>query len=484
MGIQNIPAHQCWEIKIFIMKKIITHSAQIILTGILSLLSLSCERNLSGDVEFAKFPSTPEVFIDGFSGGLQYFPFGGSKLDAFTVDTDVRYSGTASMRFDVPNVGDPGGAFAGAIFPDNVGRDLSGYDALTFWAKASQSATINEIGFGNDFGENKFMVTMNNMRISTAWTKYVIPIPDPSRLVSEKGMFWYAEGPENNNGYSFWIDELKFEKLGTVAQPRPAIFAGQHETIETFIGTTITNPGLTQTFNLASGLNQTVSAAPAYFTFKSSNVDVARVSENGIISIVGPGTAEITAVLAGVRAQGSLSIQSLGDFVPAPIPTRDAANVISVFSDAYTNIPVDFYNGFFAPFQTTLGGADLTIDGDHIIRYTQLNFVATEFKNPTVNVSGMTHLHVDIQIPESIDPGDFISIELGDFGPDGAFGGGDDSSGRVTFTNTSLSSNTWISLDIPLADFGLANRNNLAQIFFISDATISNLLVDNMYFYK
>jgi hypothetical protein len=37
-------------------------------------------------------------------------------------------------------------------------------------------------------------------------------------------MFWYAEGPENGNGYTFWIDELKYEKLGTVAQPRPAIF--------------------------------------------------------------------------------------------------------------------------------------------------------------------------------------------------------------------------------------------------------------------
>jgi hypothetical protein len=36
-------------------------------------------------------------------------------------------------------------------------------------------------------------------------------------------MFWYAEGPENGNGYTFWIDELKYEKLGTVAQPRPAI---------------------------------------------------------------------------------------------------------------------------------------------------------------------------------------------------------------------------------------------------------------------
>ncbi len=466
------------------MKSIKIISVRIALLGFISIILSNCERNLSGDVDFAKFPSNPQVFIDGFSGGLEYFPFGGSKLDAFTVDTDIRYAGTASMRFDVPNVGDPAGAFAGAIFPDNGGRDLSGYDALTFWARATQAATINEIGFGNDFGDNKFMVTLNNMPISTAWTKYTIPLPDPSRLVEEKGMFWYAEGPENGNGYSFWIDELKFERLGTVAQPRPAIFAGQDEVIETFIGTTINITGLTQTFNLESGLNQTVSAAPAYFTFKSSDVDVARVSENGVISIVGEGTAEITAVLSGVRAQGSLTINSLGDFVPAPTPTRNPVNVISVFSDAYTNIPVDFYNGFFAPFQTTLGGADLDIGGDKIIKYTQLNFVATEFKNPTINVSQMTHFHVDIQIQESIDPGDFITIELGDFGPNAAFGGGDDSSGRVTFTNTALTRNNWISLDIPLAQFGLTSRNNLAQIFFISDATISTLLVDNMYFYK
>jgi hypothetical protein len=29
----------------------------------------------------------------------------------------VKYKGTASMRFDVPRVGDPGGSYAGAI-PD------------------------------------------------------------------------------------------------------------------------------------------------------------------------------------------------------------------------------------------------------------------------------------------------------------------------------------------------------------------------------
>ncbi len=467
------------------MRKIKTsYVLTTLVTVITSFLISGCNRSLSGDVEFATYPKNPAVFIDGFSGGLQYLPFEGSKLNAFTVDTDVRYAGTASMRFDVPNVGDPGGAFAGAIFPDQGGRNLTEFDALTFWCKATQAGTINEIGFGNDFGENKFMVTAKNLRITTNWTKYTIPIPDPERLDFEKGLFWYAEGPENGNGYTFWIDELRFEKLGTVAQPRPAIFLGEDQKVDAFIGTTITITGLTQTFNLESGGNQTVSPAPAYFSFQSTNNDVALVSESGSVSVVGAGNATITAILNGVKAKGSLTIQSLGAFVQAPTPTRNPVNVISVFSDAYTNIPVDFYNGFFAPFQTTLGGADLKIGNDNIIRYTQLNFVATEFKHPTVNISQMTHLHVDIQITESINPADFIAIELGDFGANGAFGGGDDSSGRVTFASSSLSSNNWISLDIPITSFGLTGKNNLAQIFFISDATISNLLVDNIYFYK
>lgn len=297
-------------------------------------------------------------------------------------------------------------------------------------------------------------------------------------------MFWYAEGPEDGDGYTFWVDELKFENLGTVAQPRPAIFNGEDEATQTFIGSSLSVTGLTQTFNLANGSNETVSAAPAYFTFTSSNEAVATVDVNGAISIVGTGTAQITAILGSVKAAGSLTLESLGAFSPATAPTRDAANVISVFSNAYTNVPVDFYNGFFAPFQTTLGGANITINGDDIIQYTDLNFVATEFKNPTVDASAMTHLHVDLQISEAIDGGDFISIELGDFGPDGAFGGGNDASGRYTISSGDLVSNQWISLDIPLADFGLSSTSNMAQIFFISDATISTILVDNMYFYK
>ncbi|OEK08973.1 hypothetical protein A8C32_13795 [Flavivirga aquatica] len=461
--------------------------------GLIFMTVVSCDRDLSEDAELAGFPITAEVFIDGFSGGLEYFPFGDSKFSAFTVDNDVKYEGSASMRFDVPNFGDPEGAYAGAIFPDNSGRNLSGYDALTFWAKGSQAGTINEIGLGNDFGENKYTVTMQNLQLTTNWTKYIIPIPDPSKLKQEKGLFWYAEGPEDGKGYTFWIDELKYEKLGTIAQPRPAILGGVDDVQQSFIGANIIIGGLTQTFNLASGINKTVIPAPAYFTFSSSNPNVAVVDALGKVSIIGAGTTIITAALGNDDADGSLTIESLGDFVAAPIPTRDAANVISIFSDAYTNVPVDFYNGFFAPFQTTMGQNDITINGDNIIKYTELNFVASEFKNPTVNASEMTHLHIDVQIENELQFGDFIRIQLGDFGPNGAFdGGGDDSSGSVTFSSPTLVSGEWIGLDIPLADFsGLASTSNLAQLFFITDGTnpdlpgaITDILVDNMYFYK
>jgi hypothetical protein len=473
--------------------KTINHKISLLaLVGLVSALFSGCERGLSERAKEATYPTTPDVFIDGFSGGLQYFPFGGSKLTAFTVDTQTKYAGSASMRFDVPNVGDPEGAFAGAIFPDMGGRNLTNYDALTFWAKATQAATINEIGFGNSFGENKYLTTLNNLRIGTTWTKYVIPIPDPSRLSREQGMFWYAEGPEGGNGYSFWIDELKYERLGTIAQPRPSMLNGEERVEQSFIGANTSVTNLTQTFNLANGLNQTVAAAPAYFEFVSSNTNVARVSDLGVVSIIGTGTSKITATLNGVTAKGSLTIQSLGNFIAAPTPTRNPANVISVFSDTYTNIPVDFYNGFFAPFQTTLGGADININGDRIIQYTNLNFVATEFKNPTVNVSQMTHLHVDFQIRETLKPNAFITIQLGDFGPNAVFGGGDDTNGQFKITTPNLTSNQWISRDIPLSSFtGLTGRNNMAQIFFISsDATsgnqptVSTIWVDNMYFYR
>jgi len=477
------------------INKIKGYHLNIALVGSLLLtLTLGCER-LEEDLKPATFPNTPEVFIDGFSAGLEYNAFGDSKVTAFTVDENVSYEdviGTSSMRFDIPNEGDPEGPYAGGIFRDLSGRNMSEYNAVTFFAKASKAATVDLIGFGADFMGDKFSTT-TSLRVGTSWTKYIIPIPDPAKLSQLKGLFTIAEGPEDGDGYSLWLDVVKFEKLGTLAHPRPAILKGDDVTTQTLIGVTSTLTDLTYTVNLPNGADQTVSVSPSYFTFNSSDTTIAKVDELGIVSVFGEGTAKITATLAGEDAAGSLTIVSLGDFTHAPTPDRDPVNVISIFSDAYTNVPVDFYNGFFEPFQRTIGGADIEIDGDKIIKYSQLNFVATEFKNPTVNAAEMTHFHVDIQIENPIEAEDFITIQLGDFGPDGIFGTDDDSSGEVRFdTSPPLVSNEWISLDIPFSDFtGLTGRANLAQIFFISDGSvpelpgsITDILVDNMYFYK
>ena len=156
-----------------------------------------------------------------------YFPFGGSKATAWSVDDNESYLGSSSMRIDVPNANDPNGNYAGAIFRvEGGGRNLTGFDALTFWAKSSQGVGIDEIGFGQDFGENKFMVSTNGLTLSTTWTKYIIPIPDPAKLTQERGMLWYAAGTQATGGlgYTFWLDEVRFEKLGTVAQAQPAYY--------------------------------------------------------------------------------------------------------------------------------------------------------------------------------------------------------------------------------------------------------------------
>ncbi len=461
-----------------------TNIKSALLIAVVLLIASSCERDLSDDAQLTTYPTNGDVFIDGFSAGLGYGAFGNTVLTGFNVDQEVKYKGTASMRFDVPNVGDPAGAYVGGVYIDPVGRDLSGYDALTFWAKGSQSATINELGFGNDFHLNKYLVTMKDVSLGTNWKKYTIPLPDPSKLKAEKGVFWYSEGPENGKGYTFWIDEVKFEKLGTVAHPKPSIMDGQDKTQDSFVGSNSKITPLTQTFNMANGVNQTVTVSPYYFNFTSSDTKVATINEMGEVSIVGSGKAVITASLNGVDAKGSLTINSLGKYTPAPVPTVDASTVTSIFSNAYTNVPVEYYNGYYAPYQTTQGQDDIHINGDDIIHYTNLNFVGTQFSKPTINGTQFTHLHVDIQVKEQMTAGDYLKIQIVDFGADGVFDGGNDTKGTVKYLNTDLTTGSWVSFDIPISNFvGLTNKAHLAQILFVSDATISDIYVDNIYFF-
>lgn len=446
------------------------------------LATLGCDRDYEG-LEEATYPTTPDIFIDGFTGGLNYAAFGGSDVRAFNVDTEVKYKGTSAMRIAVPDKDDPAGAYAGGVIFTTKGRDLSGYNVLTFWAKASKSATIDIVGFGNDLGENKYQASISGLAVNTNWRKYYIPIPDPAKLKNERGMFFLSEGPEQDKGYTFWIDELKFESLGTLTKTIGGIQEGKDDVVTAETGAVYKINGYASA-NLPTGVDQRVDAASAYFNFTSSNPNVATITATGDVKVMEPGTSVISATLGGEKAIGSLTINSRGAAVlpktTAPVPTKAANKVISVFSNVYPNVPVEFFNGFWQ-FSTTQI-EDIKVNGDDIKRYSQLNFVGIQFTAPTINATAMTHIHLDIWTPDNVSASSQFKVLLADIGANGAFGGNDDSSHELTIPNSQLKKESWISIDLPLSSFtGLTSRSKLAQI--VLSGTFPNVFVDNIYFY-
>ena len=452
----------------------------LMLCGLVLTIISGCERGLSEDTVYATFPNNGDIFIDNpVSLTDEFFisfdPAAGANTNGFGTDETVVFEGTSSIRIDVPRFDDPEGGFIGGIFKDRgVGRNLTQYDALTFYAKASTTATIGVFGFGDDFEDNRFAVTLDNTVLSTDWKKIIIPIPDASKLIQESGMFLFSAGSQSTGGagYTFWIDELRFETLGTIGQSRPQILGGVDGDFFAIPGQLFQISGLSHTFDV-NGSDVTVGLGPSYFEFESSDPTVAAVSDSGEVVVFDIGNADITARINDVQASGSLKVDS-----------ADEVRIISLFSDLYANVPVSRFNSFFEPFQETLGGV-VQENGGNIIRYTNLNFVGIVFNDvifpeeavPTVDATDMTNFNIDIRVDENVDPGDFIEIEFTDYAGGGA--------GRVTIDSSQLVANEWVSLNIPLDSFGLASRSALGLLLFQSgefNTNISNIPLDNIFF--
>ncbi|HKK73423.1 MAG TPA: Ig-like domain-containing protein, partial [Saprospiraceae bacterium] len=445
-------------------------------------LPFSCTREFD-DLELATFPSNGDVFLDDFSGGLEYAAFAGSKILAFQVDGTEGYESDAAMRFAVPEPDDPEGSYAGGQFFTSGARDLSGFNVLTFWAKASQPANLDVLGFGN-IAEQTTAVTLAAAKVNTNWQQFMIPIPDPSKLMEESSLFFYSEGAEDGSGYTFWIDEIQFERVDGLENPRPTMFNGAEQTITAETGDSISlRDNLNLTHNLPSGVDQTTTTAPGYYNFTSSDPSVATVN-NGVVTVLDAGTTVITATLAGQEVAGSLIVESTGEALlpptAAPTPTVSPDSVISMFSNVYDNVTVDTWNPLWE--FSTAQVQDVKIGDDDVKRYKELNFVGILTETEPLDVSAMTHFHIDIWTPDNTDPPAAFRTLLVDFGANEAFGGGDDSSHELTFTSPTLKTGEWVSLDIPLSSFtDLVSRQNIAQLVLSGD--IPNVFVDNVYYY-
>lgn len=436
--------------------------------------------------------ASPLVFIDDLDTGVGYQPFFETKSDAVSTDTTTVYAGSASMRFTVPTPNEPGAGaqnYSGGAFTASLPRDLSGFTALSFWAKASRNVTFGSIGFANDnTGASLYQAELLNAPLTTTWTRHVIPVPAPGRLTSERGVFMLAAGPQGNpsTGYRVWFDEVKYETLDRTGwNPRPALNAGS-KTLGPGESSSIDGTRATYT---VEGREVTVGVFPAAFDFQSSNSAVAEVSATGLITAKAPGTAVISASLDGVAAPQTIAVTVGAGLSPAagpPAPTVAAADVISIYSDAYTDVAIDklaadWSNGCSNPIcpRQSL----LPLGADTVIKYTDLQFTAIEFTGThLVDATAMTHVHVDVWTKDST----LFKVKLVDFGAGGVFAGGDDSEHELTFnaaSNPALVSGQWVSIDVPFTAFtGLTSRAHLAQ--FVMSASNATVFVDNVYFYR
>lgn len=167
---------------------------------------------------------------------------------------------------------------------------------------------------------------------------------------------------------------------------------------------------------------------------------------------------------------------------PAPTPTIPEENVISLFSNAYTDVTVDTWSAVWDMADVI----DVQIAGDDMKRYTNLIFAGIEFTSQTIDASDMTNFCMDIWTPDPTAAPAIFKIKLVDFGADGAYGGGDDVEHELTFDETTtpaLATEAWVHFDIPMADFtGLVTTEHLAQLILSADPGPNTVYVDNVYF--
>jgi hypothetical protein len=152
----------------------------------------------------------------------------------------------------------------------------------------------------------------------------------------------------------------------------------------------------------------------------------------------------------------------------APTPTCAPGSVISMFSDAYTDVPVDTW---LTGWSNATGGGIVPIAGNDTRLYENVDFLGIETVTNQIDASGMLNFNIDVWTPNMTT----FRVKLVNFGPGG------NSEHEIAFTPT-LSG--WNTYKIPMADFtGLTGTSNIAQLILSGLPTgAGTLYIDNVYF--
>ena len=420
-------------------------------------------------------PSTSAVVFSDNYDGVSFANFGGATNNV-TLDATTLYSGRKSVKAVIGSVNYSGGAFV-----SSGPRNLSAFNAVTFYAKGSVANATLKVGVGNNAATTVLNAESIGIALTTGWVKYIVPLPNSAKAINFNGLFHFADGPNN---YTVWFADIQYESLpvGQVAAPSAALVAWP--TVTVAVGTPYTMNPAPNTVNwttpaLPNG-GKLTDVAWRWYTLTSSNPAVATVSIDGVINGLTAGTTTITATLGGLPVPSSSTITVSAPLaVPstiAPTPALAVGNVISLFTTAYPNRVVESWQTGWSAANSSLTDPFAT-GARNVRRYSLFNFVGIEFGivTPANAIDGttMTHVHFDVWSPN---PSSTLEIQVVN-----------DASGASAigrYPAGTLATGTWVSLDLPLASFvGLTAKNKLQQILFVANNPMV-IYVDNIYFHK
>lgn len=190
--------------------------------------------------------------------------------------------------------------------------------------------------------------------------------------------------------------------------------------------------------------------------------------ENPVHTYAAEGAFDV--VLTGTGANGSKEATktvtiSLNPTVLAPAPTEPEANVISIYSDAYTDIAGVNLDPDWGQATVT---QEVDILSEKVIKMTGLNYQGIDWATTPQDVSGKTTLHVDIYCTVVTD----INLSV--------IGGGAEN--PVTLATEA---GVWKSFDIALTEYTSPDLTGVIQVKFDDAGTGASptIFVDNIYFY-
>ncbi|WP_298421906.1 T9SS type A sorting domain-containing protein [uncultured Kordia sp.] len=365
------------------------------------------------------------------------------------------------------------------------GTELTATDAsqmeflhIDIWTAASPGATDIQISpINNGSGTVETLVSI--AYTSGTWTSVDIPKSAFTGMTWDSvfQMKFAANGPGSTTPVDIYLDNIYFWKNPTAAGSDATLSALEIDAAPLAgFGSGVFN----YTVDLAPGTTVVPQITTATPTDAGAMTNITQAS-----AIPGDATVVVTSQNGMEMETYTVSFVISGPPTAAPAPpNRPAADVVSIYSDAYPNITVGTYDAGWC------GAAisEVQIEGNNTFKKnTGIPCQGIDFSTNRQDLSDFTHIHFDFYTDDVDLVGDVFNVKLVDF----AGGGGEASALEVninTGTMPAIVANTWVSVDIEITSIGGVvagnlTRSDIAQMG-ITTANLTNVWYDNIYLHK